>query len=102
MKLLWGFVLLLGLQKQLPANPLVLTPNTLSKTAPTTLLSESNHLNNKAETEKSLKPWMRWGGLALLGMGTLLYVNTDEQLPQTLGIAGAGLGFAGFVWSFRL
>lgn len=96
-----GFVLLFGLQKQLLASPLLLTPNTPPKTAPTTFLSESNHLNNEVETAKSLKPWMRWGGLALLGVGTLLYVNTDEQLPQTLGVAVAGLGFSGFVWSFR-
>jgi hypothetical protein len=93
LKLLFGFVLLFGLQKQLYANPLV--------SAPTTFLNESKHLNKEVEIAESLKPWMRWGGLAFLGMGTLLYVNTNEQLPQTLGVAGAGLGFTGFVWSFR-
>ncbi|MDC3250082.1 hypothetical protein OAU52_00475 [bacterium] len=101
MKLLLGFVLLFGLQKQLLANPLVLTPNRSSDTTSQAFLNQSSHLNNEAGTSKSLKPWMRWGGLALLSVGTLLYVNTDEQFPQTVGMAGAGLGFAGFVWSFR-
>jgi hypothetical protein len=93
LKLFLGFVLLFASQKQFYANPLVSTS--------TTVFYESKHLNNEVEIAESLKPWMRWGGLAFLGMGTLLYVNTNEQLPQTLGVAGAGLGFAGFVWSFR-
>ena len=58
---------------------------------------EKERINNLSNQ----KVWMRWGGLGLISLGTGLFVISEGQVLETLGATGAGLGVAGFVWSFR-
>jgi hypothetical protein len=103
MKLLLGVVLISLSSLWAGSSPLYLSkiPNFQTKQAQ--VLSP---LNLKAKEKQNhldgLLPWMRWGGLGLLLVGATVYIQSEDQLAQSLGVASSGLGIASFVWSFRL